>query len=143
MTPPPSLPVLIAAASSTNCMLMPELTDQHNVNKGASHQCGPGSNPGIKAISGLSLLLVFSLAPRGFFPGTLLSPLLKTNTSKFKFDLERTDTFKRVHKNFKCFTGKQITIFKIFLNRRNTIVVSSVTLLPVLSTIICRSSSLK
>ena len=27
------------------------------------------------------------------------SPLLKTNTSKFQFDLERTDTFKRVHVN--------------------------------------------
>ena len=91
---------------------MPELTDQHNVNKGASHQCGPGSNPGVKAISGLSLLLVLSLALRGFFPGTpvLLSPLLKTKTSKFQFNLERTETFKRVHKNSKCFTGKQITI---------------------------------
>ena len=53
---------------------MPELTDQHNVNKGASHQCGPGSNPGVKAISGLSLLLVLSLALRGFFPGTPVIP---------------------------------------------------------------------
>ena len=66
----------------------------------ASHQCGRGSNPGVDAICGLSLLLVLSLAPRGFFPGTpvfLLSS--KTNTSKFQFDLERTDTFKRVHMN--------------------------------------------
>ena len=38
----------------------------------ASHQCGPGSNPGIDAICGLSLLLVLSLAPRGFSPGTLV-----------------------------------------------------------------------
>ena len=36
----------------------------------ASHQCGPGSNPGVDAICGLSLLLVLSLAPRGFSPGT-------------------------------------------------------------------------
>ena len=36
----------------------------------ASHQCGPGSNPGVDAICGLSLLLVLSLAPRGFPPGT-------------------------------------------------------------------------
>ena len=43
----------------------------------ASHQCGPGSNPGIDAICGLSLLLVLSFAPRGFSPGTLVSPLLK------------------------------------------------------------------
>ena len=28
-----------------------------------------------------------------------LSPLLKTNNSKFQFNLECTDTFKRVHKN--------------------------------------------
>ena len=30
----------------------------------------PGSNPGVDAICGLSLLLVLSLAPRGFSPGT-------------------------------------------------------------------------
>ena len=40
----------------------------------ASHQCGPGSNPGIDAICGLSLLLVFSFTPRGFSPGTLVFP---------------------------------------------------------------------
>ena len=42
----------------------------------ASHQCDPGSNPGVDAICGLSLLLVLSLAPRGFSLGTLvfLSP---------------------------------------------------------------------
>ena len=36
----------------------------------ASHQCGPGSTPGVDAICGLSLFLVPSLAPRGFSPGT-------------------------------------------------------------------------
>ena len=41
----------------------------------ASHQCGPGSTPGIDAIiCGLSLLLVLSLAPRGFSPGTPVFP---------------------------------------------------------------------
>ena len=40
----------------------------------ASHQCGPGSNPGIFAICGLSLLLVPSLAPKGFSPGTPVFP---------------------------------------------------------------------
>ena len=39
-----------------------------------SHQCGPGSNPGVNAICGLSLLLVLSLAPRGFSPGTPVFP---------------------------------------------------------------------
>ena len=36
----------------------------------ASHQCGPGSIPGVDAICGLNLLLVLLLAPRGFSPGT-------------------------------------------------------------------------
>ena len=40
----------------------------------ASHQCGPGSNPGVDAICGLRLLLVLSLAPRGFTPGTPVFP---------------------------------------------------------------------
>ena len=41
----------------------------------ASHQCGPGSaNPGVDGICGLSLLLVLSLAPRGFSPGTPVFP---------------------------------------------------------------------
>ena len=40
----------------------------------ASHRCGPGSNPGIDAICGLSLLLVLSFAPRGFSPGTPVFP---------------------------------------------------------------------
>ena len=40
----------------------------------AYHQCGPGSNPGVDAICGLNLLLVLSLAPRGFSPGTPVSP---------------------------------------------------------------------
>ena len=40
----------------------------------ASHQCGPGSNPGVDAMCGLSLLLVLSLAPRGFSSGTAVFP---------------------------------------------------------------------
>ena len=40
----------------------------------ASHQCGPGLNPGVDAICGLSLLLVLSFAPRGFSPGTPIFP---------------------------------------------------------------------
>ena len=36
----------------------------------ASHQCGPGSIPGLGVICGSSLLLVLVLAPRGFSPGT-------------------------------------------------------------------------
>ena len=40
----------------------------------ASHPCGPGSNPGVDGICGLSLLLVLSFAPRGFSPGTPVFP---------------------------------------------------------------------
>ena len=40
----------------------------------ASHQCDPGSTPGVDAICGLSLLLVLSLVPSGFSPGTPVSP---------------------------------------------------------------------
>ena len=46
-----------------------------------------GSNPGINAICGLTLLLVLSFAPRGFSPDTPVFPSLKTNISKF-FDQE-------------------------------------------------------
>ena len=38
---------------------------------------GRVGNPGVDAICGLSLLLVLSLAPRGFSSGTPVSPLLK------------------------------------------------------------------
>ena len=40
----------------------------------ASHQCGPGSNPGEDAICRLSLLFVLSFTPRGFSPGTPVFP---------------------------------------------------------------------
>ena len=40
----------------------------------ASHQCGPGSTPGVDAICGLSMLLVLSFAPRGFSPSTTVFP---------------------------------------------------------------------
>ena len=42
----------------------------------ASHQCDPGSNPGVDAMRGSSLFLVLSLAQRAFSPGTPVSPLL-------------------------------------------------------------------
>ena len=40
----------------------------------ASHQCGPGSIPGLGVKCGLSLLLVLVLAPRGFSPGSPVFP---------------------------------------------------------------------
>ena len=40
----------------------------------ASHQCGPGSSPGVGAICGLGLFLVLTFPPRGFSLGTLVFP---------------------------------------------------------------------
>ena len=40
----------------------------------ASHQCGPGSIPGLGVKCGLSLLLVLVLAPRGFSSGSPVFP---------------------------------------------------------------------
>ena len=72
-----------------------------------SHQCGPGSIPGLGVICGLSLLLVLVLAPRVFRPWfSGFPPSTKTNISKFQFDLERTDIFGRVPRALWCFVGK-------------------------------------
>ena len=40
----------------------------------ASHQCGPGSNPGVDAIFGLSLLMVLSFTTSGLSPGNPVFP---------------------------------------------------------------------
>ena len=60
----------------------------------ASHQCGPGSNPGFNAICGLRLLLVLCPSPRGFSPGTPVFPSLQkpalpnSNSPRNKVDEE-------------------------------------------------------
>ena len=53
-------------------------------------QCGPGSNPGVDAIYGFSLLLVVVLAPRGFSPGDLVFPSPQIQHFQIPVDLERT-----------------------------------------------------
>ena len=81
----------------------------------ASHQCGPGSTPGaVDAICRLSLLLVLSLAPRGFSPGTLVFP------SSQKLTLPNSNSIcnARTHLNEfiwtpMCFMGKQ-AIYNFF-----------------------------
>ena len=55
----------------------------------ASHQCNLGSNPGVNTICGLSLLLVLSVAPRGFSP-VFLSPQKPTF-------LNSSSTWNQVH----------------------------------------------
>ena len=61
----------------------------------ASHQCGPGSIPGLGVISGLSLLVLYS-APRGFSPGTPVFPspqkptLLNSNSIRIQWTIRAT-----------------------------------------------------
>ena len=58
----------------------------------ASQQCGPGSNSGVDATCGLSLLLVLSYAPKGFSPGTPVFPFPEKpsfpNSNSTKLDEE-------------------------------------------------------
>ena len=78
----------------------------------ASHQCGPGSYPGVNAICGLSLLLVLSLARRGFSPGTPVFPspqkpiFPNSNSTRNQVDEEPLCG---------CATYLQIVIYLIFL----------------------------
>ena len=80
---------------------MTQKIEQASVRKGgavvralASHQCGPGSNPGVDMW--VEFVVGSLLCSGRFFSGYSGFPLSpKTNTSKFQFDLERTDTEKR------------------------------------------------
>ena len=81
----------------------------------ASHQCGPGSNPRADAICGLSLLLVLSLAPRGFSPVTPFFPSPQKPTLQNSNSIwnarARLNEFIRTPKYF---VGKQITIHNFY-----------------------------
>ena len=77
----------------------------------ASNQCDPGSNPGVDAICGLSLLLVLSLAPRGFSPGTPVFPspqkptFSNSNSTRNQVDEEPLCG---------CATSKSLFIYLVF-----------------------------
>ena len=77
-----------------------------------SHHCGQGSNPGVEAISGSSLLLVLSLAPRGFSPSSLVfpSPQKPTLPNSNSIWNTRTRLNEFVRAPIKCYEGKQMTI---------------------------------
>ena len=75
----------------------------------ASHQCGPGSNPGVDAICGLSLLLVLSLAPRGFSLDTPVFPFSQKPTLPNSNSIWSART--RLNEFIwtpKCFVGKKV-----------------------------------
>ena len=80
----------------------------------ASHQCGSGSNPGVNATCGLSLLLVLSCAPRGFFfPGAPVFPSLQkptfsnSNSTRNQVDEEALCG---------CATSKSLLIIYLFIH---------------------------
>ena len=86
----------------------------------ASHQCGPGSNPGVDAICGLSLLLVLCFSPRGFSPGIPVFPspekptFPNSNSTRNQVDEEPLS---------RCATSKSLFIYLFILccclTRRN------------------------
>ena len=75
----------------------------------ASHQCDPGSTPGLGVICGLSLLLVLVLAPRGFSSGT--GPLLKYQHIQIPITSGVHEHVLTSFRAPKCFVDKQITFF--------------------------------
>ena len=74
----------------------------------ASHQCGPGSNPIVDTICGLSLLFVLSFGPRGFSPGTPVFPSPQKPTFS-----NSNSTRNQVHEEplCGCATSKSLFIF--------------------------------
>ena len=75
-----------------------------------SPQCGPGLNPGIEAIRGLSLLLVLPFALRGFCLSTLLLPFpQKPKLPKSNSISNAQICLNEFLRSRKCFVRKQIT----------------------------------
>ena len=80
----------------------------------ASHQCGPGSNPGVDAICGLSLLLVLSFAPRGFSLGTPVFPSPRKPTFPNSNSM-RNQVDKEPLCGCTCATSKSLLLFLLLL----------------------------
>ena len=84
------------------------------------YQWGPGSNPCVETIRGLSLLLVISLTPRGFSLGTPVFPSpQKPTLPNSKFILNARTRLNEFIRTPKCFVGKQITITITITNSLN------------------------
>ena len=78
----------------------------------AFHQWGPGLNPRHRRLMWFESVVGSLLCSESFFFCVLwFLPLLKTNTSKFQFNLGRMDMFKRVSlRTPMSFVGKKFTI---------------------------------
>ena len=81
----------------------------------ASHQCGLGSNPGINAICGLSLLLVLSFAPRGFSLGTPVFPFPRKPTFPNSNSI-RNQVDKEPLCGCTCATSKSLSLLLIIIS---------------------------
>ena len=72
------------------------------------------SNLGVEAICGLSLLLVLSLAPRGFSPAAPVFPFPQKLTLPNSTSIWNAQThLNEFIRTPKCFVGKQITIYNL------------------------------
>ena len=80
----------------------------------ASHQCGPGSNPGVDAICGLSLLLVLSFAPRGFSLGTPVFPSPRKPTFPNSNSI-RNQVYKEPLCGCTCATSKSLLLLLLII----------------------------
>ena len=111
----------IKAPKTYLCRVSLESVGEQGWRGGESTRLPPTMWPGFKSQRRLQTWVEFVvgslLCSERFFSGYSGFPLsLKTNTSKFQFDLERTDTFTRVQWTPKCFVGKQITIYNLYYN---------------------------
>ena len=78
----------------------------------ASHQCDRGSNPGLNAICGLSLLLVLSVALRGFTSGTPVFPSHpKPTLPNFNSIWNARTRLNEFIRTPKCFVGNKLLFF--------------------------------
>ena len=80
----------------------------------ASHQCGPGSNPSVDAMCGLSLLLVLSFALRGFSLGTPVFPSPRKPTFPNSNSI-RNQVDKEPLCGCTCATSKSLLLFLLLL----------------------------
>ena len=80
------------------------------------YQCSPGSNPSVKAICRLSLLLILFLALRGFFPHTLVFPSpQKTTLPNSNLIWNARTRLNEFVRALKCLVGKDIAIYTFCL----------------------------
>ena len=81
-----------AAIQYSFCAFVAGLLIYTTVRALASHQCGPGSNPGFDAMCGLNLLLVFSVLLREVFLWVLsFSPLLENQITNPNSTMDQVD----------------------------------------------------